>query len=83
MSEPKLRRYDISYTNNGITPELSDDGAWVRIGDAKRAIAAERERCAKLCEAEALDEPISCGDDFAYNVAVQDCAAAIRKGETP
>lgn len=46
-------------------------------------VAAERERCAKVCEAEKLTEPVSSADDIAYNMAVNDCAAAIRKGETP
>lgn len=75
-----MRRYNIGYSNTGITPELSDDGAWVRIGDAKRAIAAERERCAKVCE----NMPRGVGDEGGrVDASPWQCATAIRKGETP
>ena len=46
------------------------------------AEAAERERCAKLCEAEhvgeSLDDGKLCDQDFCYNNALRDAAAAIR-----
>lgn len=40
-----------------------------------RAVAAERERCAKICDAM---EDLNYGDAA---TACEDCAAAIRKGE--
>lgn len=43
-------------------------------------VAAEREACAKVCEAERV-EIIGAGDD-AYNIALQHAAAAIRSRTT-
>ena len=49
------------------------------------ATAAERERCAKACEAEhvgkAIGEEHIHPEDMAYNRALQHAADAIRKGE--
>lgn len=46
------------------------------------AIAAERERCAKVCEAEHVGSSLEATDlvpeDFAYNMALGHAAAAIR-----
>lgn len=44
------------------------------------AVAAERERCAKVCEAEAVLGVSSDPTDIAYIAAVSHCAAAIREG---
>jgi len=44
---------------------------------ARLVVEAERERCAKLVEAQRSDYP-----EYSYNEAVADCAAAIRKGES-
>jgi hypothetical protein len=44
------------------------------------AVSAERERCAKACEGEALEDPTNADGDIAYDHAVKDCVAAIRKG---
>lgn len=57
-------------------PNPTDFDAWVA------ATAAERERCAKVCEAEhvgsSLEAPDLVPEDFAYNMALQHAAAAIR-----
>jgi hypothetical protein len=50
---------------------------------ARRIEAAERERCARLCEAEyvlaSVDENNGHPCDLAYNSALRDAARAIRK----
>ena len=49
---------------------------------AAQQVAAERERCAKLCEAEHVGSSLEATDlvpeDFAYNMALGHAAAAIR-----
>ena len=56
-------------------------GAQMRLY-ALAAVAAERERCAKVCEAEHVGSNLTAGylvpEDFAYNLALQHAAAAIR-----
>lgn len=48
---------------------------------ARQAALMERERCAAICEWEALSEPQggSQSPDAAYNLAIEHCAAAIRE----
>ena len=53
------------------------------LAEVRRAVSAERERCAKVCEAEHVgrdlyDEELD-DSDLAYNNAVRDCAAAVRR----
>lgn len=50
---------------------------------ARAAIAAEREACVQVCLAELAGAHITGHmEDFAYNTAVEECAAAIRaRGE--
>ena len=58
-------------------PETSADAPLYTADQLRAAVAAERERCAKLCEAEkCLDT--SDLRDVAYNTALKDAAAAIR-----
>jgi hypothetical protein len=45
---------------------------------ARQAVLAERERCAKLCEAERVEEDTGAPEDRAYNWATKHCASAIR-----
>lgn len=51
--------------------------------DAAKLVAAERERCALLCEAEHVGASLTADDlvpcDEAYNTALQHAAAAIRQ----
>ncbi len=62
-----------------------DGLAWVRLGftvdqmraHALAAIAAEREACAKVCEAQRSKYP-----DHSYNEGVGECAEAIRARAT-
>jgi hypothetical protein len=44
---------------------------------AAQAAAEERDACAKVCEAEHLEDPQD-GEDDAYDCAVNDCVRAIR-----
>jgi hypothetical protein len=44
----------------------------------KAARKAALEEAAKVCEAEALEDPQAGTEDIAYDSAVRDCAAAIR-----
>ena len=48
----------------------------------RNAVAAERERCAKLCEAEHIGSSLTAYDlvpeDASYNLALQHASAAIR-----
>jgi hypothetical protein len=44
----------------------------------RAAIQQERERCARLCEAEEVENVSR--EDVAYNLAIGHCAAAIRAG---
>ncbi len=46
---------------------------------ARAAVAAERERCAKMCEAEAADTRD--GGEHSYASAIELCARLIRKGD--
>ena len=46
--------------------------------EVARAVAAERERCAKACAGEQLEDEPDTEGDFAYMHAVCDCIAAIR-----
>jgi len=45
---------------------------------ARAIAAAERERCAKVCQAEQLEDELDNEGDIAYMQAVRDCIAAIR-----
>ena len=55
-----------------LCPEISDWQVELIDEEVQRAVAAEREACAKLCES-AIQQ---CIDE--YNDACQDCAIAIR-----
>lgn len=63
---------------------------WVMSGKARENLErfaqlvaeAEMEECAKVCEAEHLEDPQDREDD-AYDSAVYDCAAAIRQRGKP
>jgi len=46
---------------------------------ALRAVIAEKMRCIAACEGERLDDPVPESDDRAYEKAIDDCIAAIRK----
>jgi hypothetical protein len=62
--------------------QISMVGRWELLEFAERisraAVAAERERCAKVCEAEAADTRAGC--EHTYASAIELCARLIRKG---
>ncbi len=64
-----IRRNAVWWWNNSID----------NLEGTARAIMAERERCAAICDAEATEWNAS-GDNAIYS-AVSEAAAAIRKGE--
>ena len=74
-----MKRYEHYGALNGggpAEPIEESDGEWVRYEDAMNAIAAERERCAKVCEAQEYEYWRASEDqDF----TPQDCADAIRR----
>lgn len=53
----------------------------------RKAAAAERDRCAKLCEAEhvleSIDADVGHPCDISYNMALKHAAATIRSGVDP
>ncbi len=59
-------------------------GNYYTADQLRAAVLAERERCAKVCEAEhvleSLDTESGHPCDISYNTALRDAAAAIRKG---
>lgn len=85
-------RYVLAREGDGYTadmilsePGYSDDHLYdYAKAYARAAVLAERERCAKVCEAEhvleSLDTESGHPCDISYNTALRDAAAAIRKG---
>ena len=78
-----MKRYDHYGTLDGGGPAEAieePDGDWVRYADAQAAIsaavAAERERCAKLCE-DRRERDLRHGH-IAHAAAADDCARMIR-----
>ncbi len=71
--------------------QLSDDWCVVEKSDFLAALkeygdyrAEEtRKRAVRACRAEKLADPTNEPDDTAYDIAVEDCAAAIEKMELP
>ena len=81
-----MDRYYVE-TNDLYDLEKSDDGSLVLYADALEAarvaivaaVAAERERCAKLCDAIASDA-LYLTKDESERLAAQACSYAIRNG---
>lgn len=71
VGAPSVAGIGYSYLAGTVTPaDLKEAIA--------EAVAAERERCAKACEGERLEETASDPTDISYAVAVERCIHAIR-----
>lgn len=95
-TETMREAFESWYTDGGDWPKSveKDGNGTYRLAQAasawrtfQAATAIERDRAAKVCEAEHVGLNINddCDDrfDFAYNCALRDAIKAIRKGETP
>lgn len=77
LPEPAFRlkwvggEYKVTKPNIGNTDVYTAD-------QLRAAVLAERERCAKVCESQRMKSAPT-GD---YDIACEDCAAAIRAGTT-
>jgi hypothetical protein len=69
-----MQRYDMGVSHGEVWAEPSAEGYWVSADEAEAsiaaAVAAERERCAKVCE--------RVGAYNAWQEMAEDCARAIR-----